>query len=133
MTKPNVAPHCKDYEHLRVDLVASPTLRPVHTSTPTATRLANCTCHNTTPAEQPWVIVISIRKTQPLNGLHVLPDAALWLSTHLRQAVRDVQSTTDVDVVTLLHTNGGQFIAFASFTPTDALTLADAIETAAAA
>lgn len=110
-------PHCKAPSHLHVSLD-----RPGGTVWPvTATYQPKMSCENhvTSPG-----VVISHRK-DPLEGLHLLPEAIGWLPTELRE---HADAAEPGDTVTISHTSNKVFVRFVTVTPAGARQLADAIE-----
>lgn len=76
-----------------------------------------------------WSIVLSKHHGQPLQGMHLLPDAVTWLPAQLR-AHADQASGTQTVIVS--HTFSKVFVHFCALDPADAYALASAIDHAAA-
>lgn len=113
------ASHCKDPGHLSVRVTPARA-----TDTVTATYLAHMSCINTPPYSA-WGVVLSKRASDPLYGMHLMPDGAAYLISRLRQVA---PNATGAQTVTLRHTQNTTFITFACVTPAKALALATAIE-----
>lgn len=124
--------HCKDAAHLSVRVTPA---RP--TQTVTATFQANMSCINTPPYSG-WGVVLSKRVSDPFYGMHLLPQEGVgegdqgaieYLVARLRIVANKAIAP---QTVSIRHTSNTDFITFACVTKAAALTLATAIETAAA-
>lgn len=116
-------PHCKGGqpgEHVAVAVTPNQPWQVV-----TATHVDHLACKNT-DYTGPGV-VISIRKGEPLRGLHLLPELLAWLPSELRSHAAAARSG---QTVTILHTVNKILVHFAALLPAKALELADAVEAA---
>jgi len=114
-------PHCKDPSHLAVAVTPSQ-----FTTLLTATFVPHLECKNT--AYTGWGVVLSFKAASPLDGLHLLPEAVLFLPAQLRD---HAAACTGGQTVSIFHTVLTILTHFATQLPRDALNTATEIETAA--